>query len=256
MKSRKTLGKLSFFLVAISFFLNSCSSPKNLIFADREWHISSHYGQIIDKDTIFRFTFGNILIPDPLVIVSSKDSLNQYPGMDKFLADILHTTNLDNTEILFYAPEMQSMFVRLTSELPPLRPSSISSPLSDDKPYTMWIYENDAERWNRKADEMYTYTYSNKKKKQLLIVDCFNYGEIPVAQITILQNRNKETDKFCLPSPGIRAAFNVRPDFRNYMNYIEPISNRIETRRETAFGNYKIGQEQKLKAKMRIKTNE
>ena len=240
---------LSLFFIAITFFATGCSSSRNLIFADREWHISSHYGQIIDKDTTFRFTFGNVLIPDPLVIVSSKDSLAKYPGMDKFLGDILVTANIDNSEILFYAPEMQSMFVKLNSEMPPLRPSSISSPLSDDKPYTMWIYEDDVERWNRKPEEMYTYTYFNKKKKQLLIVDCYDYGDTPVAQITILQNRTKLTDKMNLPAPGIRSAFNVRPDYRKYMENIEPISNRVETRRSTAFGNYKIGKEQKLREK-------
>ena len=165
--------------------------------------------------------------------------------MDNFLGDLLTTANLENSEILFYAPEMQSMFVKLNSDIPPIRPSSISSPLSDDKPYTMWIYEDDVERWNRKPEEMYTYTYFNKKKKQLLIVDCYDYGDTPIAQITIFQNRNKHTDKMSLPAPGIRSAFNKRPDFRKYMNYIEPISNRIETRRGTAFWNYKIGQEQK-----------
>lgn len=240
---------LYLFFIAVTFLVTGCSSSRNLIFADREWHISSHYGQIIDKDTTFRFTFGNVLIPDPLVIVSSKDSLAKYPGMDKFLGDILTTANIDNSEILFYAPEMQSLFVKLNSGMPPLRPSSISSPLSDDKPYTMWIYEGDMERWNRKPEEMYTYTYFNKKKKQLLIVDCYDYGDTPIAQITIFQNRNKATDNMGLPAPGIRSSFNLRPDYRKYMEYIEPISNRIETRRGTAIGNYKIGQEQKLRDK-------
>ena len=240
---------LYLFFIAVNFLVTGCSSSRNLIFADREWHISSHYGQIIDKDTTFRFTFGNVLIPDPLVIVSSKDSLAKYPGMDKFLGDILTTANIDNSEILFYAPEMQSLFVKLNSEMPPLRPSSISSPLSDDKPYTMWIYDGDMERWNRKPEEMYTYTYFNKKKKQLLIVDCYDYGDTPIAQITIFQNRNKVTDKMSLPAPGIRSSFNLRPDYRKYMEYIEPISNRIETRRSTAIGNYKIGKEQKLRDK-------
>ena len=249
MKEIKSLSLIAFLLMAITFLATSCTSPRNLIFADREWHISSHYGQIIDKDTTFQFTFGNVLIPDPLVIVSSKDSLDKYPGMDRFLADILNTAHLDNAEILFYAPEMQSMFVKLNSEMTPLRPSSISSPLSDEKPYTMWIYEDNVERWNRKPEEMYTYTYFIKKKKQLLIVDCYDYGDTPIAQVTIFQNRNKVTEKMSLPAPGIRSAFTVRPDYSKYTHYIEPISNRIETRRGTAIGNYKIGRKQKLRDK-------
>ena len=245
----KKIKLLYLFFIAVTFIVTGCSSSANLTFANKEWHISSHFGQIIDKDTTFRFTFGNVLIPDPLVIVSSKDSLAKYPGMDKFLGDILTTANLDNSEILFYAPEMQSMFVKLNSEMTPLRPSSISSPLSDEKPYTMWIYEDNVERWNRRPEEMYTYTYFIKKKKQLLIVDCYDYGDTPIAQITIFQNRNKVTEKMSLPAPGIRSAFTVRPDYSKYTHYIETISNRIETRRGTAIGNYKIGRKQKLRDK-------
>ena len=244
MKKIKSFSLLSS-LIASTFLALSCTTPKNLIFADHEWQISSHFGQIIDSDTTFRFTFGNVLIPDPLVIISSKDSVDKYPGMDKFLVEILHTAHLDESEILFYTPEMQTMFLKLNHNLPNLRPSSISASLNEEKPYTMWIYENDPGRWDRRQEEMYTYIYFNKKKKQLVVVDYYNYGETPIAQITIFQNRNKETDKMCLPTPGIRCAFNVRPNFKKYMDYIEPLSNWIESRRERAFGNYKIGQEQK-----------
>ena len=82
----------------------SCSSPKGLVFANREWSVSDYYGQIIDKDTTYRMTFGNVLIPDPLPIISSADSVAKYPGMDRFMSDILHTAHLDSAEILFYAP--------------------------------------------------------------------------------------------------------------------------------------------------------
>lgn len=247
MKKLKRLFAISLFFVVINLLSISCSSPRNLIFAERDWHISNYYGQIIDKDTTFRFTFGDVLIPDPLVIVSSQDSLIKYPGMDKFLSDILKTTHLDNVEILFYTPEMQTMLVQLQSDMVPLRPSSISFSLKDENPVSMWYSDDDIEKWNRKPGEMYTYTYYNKKKKQLLIVDCFDYGDIPVAQITILQNRNKSTDKMNLPPPGIRAAFYKRPDYSKYMKYLEPISYTLEARRSIAFGNYKIGQEQKQK---------
>ncbi len=82
--------------------LAGCSSPARLLFADREWHVSDYYGQIIDRDTTYRMTFGNVLIPESPVIVSSADTVAEYPGMDRFLADILHTSHLDSAEILFY----------------------------------------------------------------------------------------------------------------------------------------------------------
>lgn len=82
----------------------SCSSNKDLVFANREWHITNYYGQIIDKDATYRMTFGNVLIPDPLPIISSVDSMAQYPGMNSFLSNILHSCHIDGQEILFYAP--------------------------------------------------------------------------------------------------------------------------------------------------------
>lgn len=236
-------------LLSVFLFLLSCNTPKGLVFSEFEWHISSHYGQIIDKDTIYRMTFGNVLIPDPLVIISSKDSLVKYPGMDKFLKDILHTTRLDSAEILFYTPEMQTMFVKPKSNLSNLKPSSISFDLSEEKPGTMWIYEKDFEKWIRKPDEMYTYTYFNKGKKQLLIVDFYDYGNEPIAQITIFQNRSKSSEKMNLPKETIRSAFFVNPDLSKYMHHIEPLANWVDYRRENAFSNYKIGREQKLRIK-------
>ena len=116
-------------IVMMIMLFASCSSPKGLVFANREWSVSDYYGQIIDRDTTYRMTFGNVLIPDPLTIVSSSDSVAKYPGMDGFLADILHTARLDSAEILFYAPEMLTMFVKPKRVMSPLRPSSVSSPM-------------------------------------------------------------------------------------------------------------------------------
>lgn len=226
----------------------SCSSPKSLVFANREWHISDYCGQIIDKDTIYRMTFGNVLIPDPLTIVSSSDSVAKYPGMDRFLADILHTAHLDSAEILFYAPEMKTMFVKLKRAMPPLRPSSVSSPMSDEKPYTMWVNDGDIEDWTRNPTEMYTYTYFDKRKRQFLIIDFYDYGDIPIAQITVFQSRNNATEKMNVKETHLRS-FYMEHDLRKFMRDIEFWAHQVEIRRARAFANYKIGQEQKLRKK-------
>lgn len=168
--------------------------------------------------------------------------------MDRFLSDLLHTAHLDSAEILFYAPHMHTMFVRPSGVMPPLRPSSISSPMSDDRPYTMWINKDDIEDWTRDTTEMYTYTYYDKGKKQLLIVDHYNYGDIPIAQITIFQSRNKLTSKMGIKD-NLRRAFFELHDLGKYMDNVEYWSHGVETRRANAFSNYKIGQEQKLRKK-------
>lgn len=92
--------KCAFALVTTIALMAGCSSPKGLVFANREWHVSDYYGQIIDKDTTYRMTFGNVLIPDPLPIISSVDSVAKYPGMDKFMSDILHTIHLDRKSVV------------------------------------------------------------------------------------------------------------------------------------------------------------
>ena len=132
-------------LISALMILAGCSSHKGLVFANREWHVSNHYGQIIDRDTTYRMTFGNVLIPDPLTIVSSPDSIAKYPGMDRFITDVLHTARLDSAEILFYAPEMLTMFVRPKGEISPRKPSSISSPMNHERPCTIWVHEDDEE---------------------------------------------------------------------------------------------------------------
>lgn len=243
--------KLALSLAAAIMFLAGCSSPKGLVFANREWHVSDYYGQIIDKDTTYRMTFGNVLIPDPLPIISSADSVAKYPGMDRFLSDLLHTAHLDSAEILFYAPHMLTMFVRPSCVMPPPRPSSISSPMSDAKPYTMWVNKDDIEDWTRDSTEMYTYTYYDKGKKQLLIVDHYNYGDIPIAQITIFQSRNNLTSKMGI-NDNLRRAFFELHDLGKYMDNVEYWSHGVETRRANAFSNYKIGQEQKLRKRWNV----
>lgn len=245
MKRNKSI-KWTLALIAAILLTASCSSNKGLVFADREWHVSDYYGQIIDRDTTYRMTFGNVLIPDPLPIVSSADSVAKYPGMDKFLTDILHTAHLDSAEILFYAPHMQTIFVRPIGTMPPIRPSSISSPMSAEKPYTMWLNKDDIEDWTRDSTEMYTYIYYNKRKRQLLIVDHYDYGDIPIAQITIFQSRNKLTSKMGVHDNLRRAYYEIH-DLRKYMDDVEYWSDGVMARRANAFSNYKIGQEQKSK---------
>ena len=246
--NRKTVINFTFIFISAIVLMAGCSSHKSLVFSNLEWHVSDYYGQIIDKDTTFRMTFGNVLIPDPLPIVSSADSVAKYPGMDKFLSDILHAAHLNNAEILFYAPHMHTMFVKFNGIMPPLRPSSISSPMSDAKPFTMWVNKDDIEDWTRDSTEMYTYTYYDKGKKQLLIVDCYDYGDKPIAQITIFQSRNKLTSKMGVHDNMYRA-YSELYDLSKFMDYVELWSHFIETRRAIAFSNYKIGQEQKLRNK-------
>lgn len=233
--------------------MNGCGSLPPVNFADREWHISDYYGQIIDKDTTYRMTFGDVLIPQEMAIISCADSAAKYPGMEIFIADILKTAGLQNDEVLFYSPAHGKIFVRLTNEPPAKRPSSLTAgmPLltlnkDNERPYTMWVYDDDVEDWHRKADQMYTYTYFDKKKQRVLVVDFYDYGVTPIAQISVTQSRNKMTDRMKLPTQKQLWDFS-KHRLKDYERDIEFWSHRVECHRANAFANYKIGQEQLMK---------
>ncbi len=227
-------------LTLIVMLLTGCSAPRQLTFANRQWHISPSYGQILDTDTTYRFTFGDVLIPMPLTIISSSDYADIYPGMDRFMADILHTARLDSAEILFYVPAMNKMIVRPLTPLPPLRPSSVTSPLDDEKPYTMITSRRDVEDWVRQPKEMYTYIYYSKKKKQMLIVDHYDYGTTPIAEITILQNDNKATSRMGLTRDYSYPFFRNR-DLSHFMDDVEFWAQPLRSHRAISHANYQIG---------------
>lgn len=243
------------FAVLITVIMNSCSSLNPVNYANREWHISNYYGQIIDKDTTYRMTFGEVLIPQEMAIISCADSAAKYPGMERFITDILKTAGLQNDEVLFYSPAHGKMFVKLKNDFPAKKPSSLTAGMQFltlnkeyERPYTMWVYDDDVEDWHRKPGEMYTYTFFDKKKQRVLVVDIYDYGETPVAQIFVTQSRNKQTDNMQLPTQKQLWDFS-KHKLKDYKRDIEFWSHRIELHRKNAFENYKIGQEQLNKKK-------
>lgn len=234
-------------LVLLAACASGCNSLRPVNFADRGWHISDYYGQIIDQDTTYRMTFGDVLIPEDMAIISCADSAAKYPGMERFIAEILRTVGLQNDEVLFYSPTHGKIFVRLTNEPPAKRPSSVTANMpsltldsDSEHPYTMWIYDDDVEDWHRKPDEMYTYTYFDKRKQRVLVVDFYDYGEIPIAQIFVTQSRNKMTDKMQLPTQKHLWDFS-KHKLKDYARDVEFWSHRVDTHRANAFANYIIG---------------
>lgn len=234
---------------------SSCSSLPSVNYGNREWHVSEYYGQIIDRDTTYRMTFGDVLIPQEMTIISCADSAAKYPGMERFIADILTTTGLQEDEVLFYSPTHGKIFVRLLNEPPAKRPSSVTSNLQalvadndNEHPYTMWVYDDDVEDWHRQPGEMYTYTYFDKRKQRILIVDFYDYGETPVAQIFVLQSRNKATDRMQLLTQKQLWDFSMHR-LKDYTRDIEFWSHLVDGHRANAFGNYIIGHEQLKKHK-------
>lgn len=230
-------------MLAAVLSLSGCGTQCGLVFSNRDWHVSEYFGQLIDADTTWRVTFGERLIPVGLPVISSDDSLRRYSGMDRFLADILHTARLDSAEILFYVPHMSMMLVKPRGTMPSLRPSSVSSPLGDERPYTMWVSHDDVEDWRRKSGEMYTYTYFDRRKKRLLVVDLYDYGDEPVAQILVLQSTTGATNRMRIPDMLTRPFF-FKHDISEWERDVEFWSHIVDGHRRLAIANYRIGQEQ------------
>lgn len=238
------------FMALIIIVISSCRSLTPVNYANRQWHISDSYGQIIDRDTTYRMTFGDVLIPQDLTIISCADSTAKYRGMERYIAEILKTAGLQDDEVLLYSPVHGKIFVRLLNEPQARRPSSVTSNMqalvtdnSNEHPYTMWIYDDDVEDWRRGADEMYTYTYFDKKRQRVLVVDFYDYGETPMAQIFVYQSRNGMTDRMQLSTQKQLWDFS-KHDLRDYRRDVEFWSYLINGHRANAFGNYIIGQEQ------------
>ncbi|MDE6543176.1 MAG: hypothetical protein K2K76_04335 [Muribaculaceae bacterium] len=214
-----------------------CSGSRQIRFADEKWRLSEHFGQIINEDTTYRLTFGNRLIPVDMPVIASDDSLAAHKGLDRFMAQILHTTGLDSAEVLFYAPGMSLMFARPKPERNGIQPSSISSNIHGEHPCTIWVYDDFGEDWVRRPDEMFTYTFVDRRRKQILIVDYFTYMDAPLAQIKVLQTQTSRTKKL-----GFGRHTFTKNDI-NDRSKIEFWSSAIESHRKLAFGNYMIGQE-------------
>lgn len=228
-------------VMALAF--SSCSSLKPIQMAEDSWRISNHYGQAVNSDSTYRFSFGsNTLVNLEMPLIGKAELLSAQPKMYKYLQKVLKLSRLEGDRVLFFAPTADAFFVELPHGYVTNKPNSISTRLADEKPWTGWIRDDDVEEWSRKSDEMYTNIYIDRKKKLLVVVDCFNYGDIPVARIQRIQTC---TGRFAKDFPENEVS-SVWADVTK-PEHLEAISNWIDGHRAVAFENYRIGQELKKK---------
>lgn len=234
---------LRYFLnLTVCMVLLSCSSLKPIQMAEDSWRISNHYGQAVNSDSTYCFSFGNTLVESEMPLIGRTELLSVQPKMYSYLQKVLKLARLEGSRVLFFAPTADALFVELLQGHISDKPNSISTRLADEKPYTGWIRDDDVEEWCRKSDEMYTNIYIDRKNKLLVVVDRFNYGDIPVARIQRIQTR---TEKFSKDFPENEVS-SVWADVTK-PEHLEAISNWIDGHRAIAFENYRIGQELKQK---------
>ena len=226
----------------IIFLITGCSSNQGLSFANKEWLISNYSNEVLDNDSIFNFSFGNIDYENT-PLIGKGESKYLSPQLANYLSDVLKLSNLQSAKVLLYAPKENKVFVLLPENYEDNKPSSISFSMNDSTPWTMWVRPDDVELWNRQPDQMYTNLYRNKKKGIITVVDKFNYGDTPIAQIYIIQSANKNIiNKF--PNNEIGS---VWADI-NKTESLELLSNWIDGHRKVSLTNYRNGKKEKIQA--------
>lgn len=222
----------------------SCNSLKPIEMSESSWKISDSYGRAVNNDATYCISFGDDLIPKNLRMIGNADTLASNPQMYKYVQDLLHLSRLDEAKVLFFAPQIDEMFVEIPNGYKYPKPNSVSSNMMENQPWTGWIRDDDFDSWERKPDEMYTYIYIDKKDKLLVIVDCFNYLTQPIARIQRIQTNTKNfRRKF--PNGEVNSIWAdiTKPE------HLEAVSNWIDGHRNKSFANYRIGQEQKFRNK-------
>lgn len=127
---RTTFYLLSLLTIGL---LTSCSSSKLPSFANYTWKIDPNNGNIADAYNLYCFSFGDALVDTEIPIICNQDSVNKYPGMEKYLKNICTHIGVEVNRILFYAPEKKVLFVEYEELNPPLAPRSITINIDEEE---------------------------------------------------------------------------------------------------------------------------
>lgn len=102
--------------------------------------------------------------------------------------------------VLCYVPELDIIHTILVKDSSiSFKPKSVTSPIGSGNPYTAWVCDDDEEEWKRQHDEMYSNTLLDKKRKQILVLDRYSYGEDEIGTIYVIQTQTKGYTKTRLP---------------------------------------------------------
>lgn len=224
-------------VLGISLGIVSCRSLREVSFTDEVWRVSTT-GNIVNADSTLQFTLGNHMPSYDATIISNIDSLLSYPGSAEYISHILTTCGLGGARVCFYIPSENTMWVKLPVQYVDVKPRAVTYNLGDDKPYTMWVWDNDVYNESRTDSQIYSNAYVDQRFKTLIVVDKLTYGTEPMACLNIYQSATKRTSKL-----GFRPDYWAnKPHLLDYSS-IDILSHWVDSRRETIIENYKLGQE-------------
>ncbi len=238
-------------VLGISLGIVSCRSLREVSFADEVWRVSTTTGNIVNADSTLQFTLGNHMPSYDATIISNIDSLLSYPGSAEYISRILTTCGLGGARVCFYIPSENTMWVKLPVQYVDVKPRAVTYNLADDKPYTMWVWDNDVYNESRTDSQIYSNAYVDQRFKTLIVVDKLTYGTEPMACLNIYQSATKRTSKL-----GFRPDYWAnKPHLLDYSS-IDILSHWVDSRRETIIENYKLGQEVKSRRAINTIKNE
>lgn len=236
-KSFKVAKQVVTLVTIIATYINmmSCSSCKSITFSHQRWNIEKASGNVVSSDSTMKFTFGHNFLVDPaMTIISNRDSLSNYPGVEEYIQKICASFAIRVDSVLFYAPIYGVLFVEYTDLSSPLPPHSITADMEKHSYSTSWMRNIEEERWDRGKKEMYTNIVLHKYNKQLLVLDRFSYGNKNIGRISILQTNLRKLKKMGLPQWTFHWADLTKP------RSLEIIADFFKTRREVSIENYLI----------------
>ncbi len=234
----KNLNILKFAsLLSCLIYIVSCTSSKEILFSGENWSFSHQSGNMVNSDSTLQFSLGNHVLNPNMTIISNSDSVLAYPGTDKYIYQILKTCGLENCKVYFFCPLEKVMWVELPTEYDDIKPRAIVCRLNEDKPYTSWCYDDDNIDKNRTSEEIYSNTFANKKLGTIVVVDKLNYGNIPMACLSIYQSATQQTSKLGF-NPWYWTSKGNLLDY----SYLDILANWVDSRRENLINNYKLGQ--------------
>lgn len=225
-------------LLLSSLMLVSCSSKRSIAFSNENWHFSFDSGNIVNSDSTLQFSFEDHILDPTATLISCRDSLDKYPGAESYIHKILSTCKLDNCTVFFFSPIEKIMWVELPDGYIDIKPQAISYNLTDEKPGTTWIWDDDSFDGNRKPAEIYSNTFINNNLCALIVVDKVDYGCKRMACLHIYQSTNKISESLKFQPWHWTCKGNLLSH-----KYSDILANWIDSRRETIFKNFRLGKQ-------------
>lgn len=220
--------------MATSFLLSNCAVSNEVGFIGGKWNIDVVHKTVSNVDSTYVFPLTNTCDSATIAIGNNTDLQNYYK-LDKYICNLKEKMGLAEAKVLVYVPEQNSLWLELPKDYQYQRPKSITINLYEEKPYTAWVQPYESQKWNRNTTEMYTYTFYDRRKKWLCVVDMFNYADTPIARMSVLQTETKQFYSIGLP---LNSGFSF--DTTN-MDWIEMVANWVDGHRKISIENYRKG---------------